>query len=255
MPVLARHVLCFTGAWSSFDGLAKRVREVGGPDFSVDLEFSTLRPDPRVPAAFAASVDRVRPSFDEVDTAAVREHRAVAYVLSPPMAPAAARDVSARALRLVGALLESGEATAAKGESAGIAHGKARWLELARAAEQDAVSRAHALRLAWVRRPLLAREDRVLYSCGMHLLGEPDVEVRSDLEPLDAVRWIDSFLGYLLIEKPARGLRDGETFRPSEADLRHVLRARPCGRYAADDFFYNPHGYWSLWEPWAHGDA
>ncbi len=89
----------------------------------------------------------------------------------------------------------------------------------------------------------------------MHLLGDADVAVRSDLDSRDAVRWIDAFLTYLLTEKPARGLRDGETFRPSDEDLRHVLRAHRCTRYPRDAFSYNPFGYWHLTEPYAVGQA
>jgi hypothetical protein len=215
----------------------------------LDQQFSILEPDPRMPKAFEASADRVEPSFGDDDRAAVAAHRAVAYVLSPPFDAQAAPEISARMLKLVAALLARGGATGAKGESAGIAHGKARWIDLAETSEQDAVSRMHALRLAWVRRPLLDRGEGVYYSCEMHLLGDADVEVRSDLEPSDAVRWIDAFLGYLLLEKPPRGLRAGETFRPSSDDTRDVLRARPCTRYEDDSFFYNPLGYWNLTTP------
>jgi hypothetical protein len=249
MSVRARHVLCFTGSWSSLDDVAAIVREVGGSDFRLDRKYSVLEPDPRMGEAFEASADRISRSFGDDDRAAVAAHSAVAYVLSPRIEAPAAIDVSARALKVVAAMLSRGGAKAAKGESAGIAHGKARWLELAEQAEGDTVTRLHALRLAWVRRPLLDESPRVYYSCGMHLLGDADVEVRGDLEPLDAVRWIDAFLGYLVLEKPSRPVQEGETFRLSRDDAPHILRARPCtSRYEEDEFFFNPHGYWSLVE-------
>lgn len=202
-----------------------------------------------MPRAFEASRDRVVSSFEEEDEAAIARHRAVAYVLSPPMDPNGAQEISARMLRVIGALLDGGGATAAKGESSGIAHGRKRWLAMAkRAASSDVLERAAALTDAWVRRPLDDEDRGVLYSCGMHLLGEPDVEMPRLIEPMEAVRWIDALTIYLTAEKPRGGLRDGETFRPTEDDARRVLRARPCERYEDDDFFHNPNGYWNLGE-------
>ncbi len=145
--VLARQVICFTGSWSSFDGVARLVHDVGGANFKLDREFSSLTPDPRMPQAFEASIDPVSPSFSEQDRHAVLAHRAVAYVLSPPMEARASIAVSARMLKVVAALLDVGGATAAKGDSSGLGHGKARWLELAGRTEKDAVSLANALRL------------------------------------------------------------------------------------------------------------
>lgn len=78
------------------------------------------------------------------------------------------------------------------------------------------------------------------------LLGEPDVEMPRLIDPIEAVRWIDALTIYLTAEKPDGGLRDGETFRPTEDDARRVLRARSCERYEDDDFLFNPNGYWNL---------
>jgi hypothetical protein len=240
-------VVCVLGTWDALGPVSRLVSEVGGPGFSLDTEYSQLAPDARMGRAFEASADRVHPSFGEEDRQAVAEHRAVAYVLSPPLSPREAPELSARMLRLVAALLGAG-GVAAKGESSGIAHGARRWRELAEGCGSgDVLARGMALRDAWVRRPLVER-DGALYSCGMHLLGEPDVELPSELEPLEAVEWIDALGLYLLTEKPARGLRPGETFRPSAEHPRRVLRLRPCERYEEDDFFFNPYGYWDLRE-------
>ncbi|MBS2013887.1 MAG: hypothetical protein JST00_13440 [Deltaproteobacteria bacterium] len=257
MAVRARHVLCFLGGWRDFDVVERTIRAVGGEGFALDDEYSALAPDPRMPRAFEASRDRVTPSFGDDDQAAVAKHRAVAYVLSPPMTPEAAPEISARMLRLVGAMLggdgsplaPSDRATAAKGESSGIAHGRDHWVSLAASVtSDDPLERAAALTSAWVRRPLDDEDRGVFYSCGMHLLGEPDVEMPRLMEPMEAVRWIDALTIYLAAEKPEGGLRDGETFRPSEEDARRVLRSRACERYEEDDFFFNPNGYWNLVE-------
>ncbi len=248
MSVRPRHVVCVLGKWKSLDEVEKVVTSVGGDGFALDEEYSIEAPDPRMKRAFEASRDRVRPSFDESDEKAIAEHKAVAYVLSPHMEPKDAQAVSARMLALVAALLEAG-GTAAKGESSGIAHGRTRWMELAkRVKDGDPLERAAALLEAWVRRPLEDDDRAVHYSCGMHLLGEPDIELPSEMDPLDAVFWMDALGIYLAAEKPEDDLRDGETFRPNEEHPRRILRAVACERYEEDDFFFNPYGYWNLSE-------
>jgi hypothetical protein len=249
MTVVPRHVVCVLGTWTSFDDVERVVREIGGEGFALDDDYSMLGPDPRMQRAFDASRDRVTPSFTDEDWAAVKKHRAVAYVLSPPIPKARAEELSARTLAVTAALLEAG-GTAAKGESAGVAHGRARWLGLARRLrEGDALARAAVLAATWVRRPLEDEDRGVYYSCGMHLLGERDVEVPSAMEPLDASQWIDALCIYLLAEQPEGGLREGETFRPTAEHPKRVLRAAPCERYDEDDFFFNPYGTWSLVDP------
>ena len=70
----------------------------------------------------------------------------------------------------------------------------------------------------------------VLYRCGMHLLGAPDVEVEAG--PLDeAIALIDSLAGYLLTEERARQIGDGEGFRLDRDAPRWI---------------FNPYGYWRL---------
>ena len=244
-----RHVVCVLGDWKSFDDVERIVREVGGEGFALDDDYSMLGADPRMTRSFEASRDRVTPSFTDDDWAAVKAHEAVAYVLSPPLEPAEAKAISGRMLATTAALLQAG-GTAAKGESAGIAHGRSRWLGLAeRYASGDALTKAAVLSAAWVRRPLGDDDRGVFYSCGMHLLGEPDVEIPDAAEPMEAVTWMDALCIYLLAEKPEGGLREGETFRPTEEHDRRVLRHRACDRYEEDDFFWNPYGYWTLGAP------
>jgi hypothetical protein len=157
-----------------------------------------------------------------------------------------AEEISGRALLLTAALLQEG-GVAAKGESAGIAHGRARWLELcdkdvAAGQAADDHQKATTLYRTWVRRPILDEEEGVYYSCGMHLLGHRDLEIDSALEADAAVQWIDLLGLYLLADKHRRPVKDGEGFRLGESGPRRVMRFRPCLRYASDDFFYNPYG-------------
>lgn len=241
MTVEPRHVICLLGGWKSFDPLDALLAKFDG--WTLDREFSILDTDDRMPRAFEASGDRFVP-LAKSDRTAIEKHRAVAYVMGPRLARETSAGVSVTALKLVAAAFEAG-ATAAKCESSGIAHGKAHWKELAKdAAKKDPHTRAGALLRAWVCRPI--SDDEVLYSCGMHLLGEPDVELAPTGDAIADVELMDLLAIYQLAEKPARGLTDGEGFRPTEDSDRYVLRAKPCERYPGDDFFFNPYGYWLL---------
>ena len=161
-----------------------------------------------------------------------------------PLPPKLARDLATVSLSLVARAFDVG-ARAVKGESSGIAHGADRWRELARRSG-DPEARDLALYQAWVRRPL--GSGRVTYTCGMHLLGERDVEVLEE-EPTnegEALAWLDAFALYLLTEAGPNALQPGHTFRPWPDAVRRRLSVEPCTRYDADDFFHNPHGYWRL---------
>lgn len=271
--VYPRHVLCVLGSGLDFDVVEKVVAEVGGPGFSVDLERFQQAHDPRMPRSFDASLANV--SFTESDWGAVETHDSVVYVLSPPMRQNNAFDlhrrvmvghgdgvfeevwdrtfdVSRRMLAVTAALLRSG-ATAAKGESSGLAHGRERWLTLAdRAAEaRDREMLAVILFHAWVKRPLL--DGSLLKSCGMHLLGAPDVQIDIGSpagKPLPAtlvgevVDLIDEVALYLLTERRAREMSDGEGYRSTPDGPRWIMERHPCLGYEEDSFFFNPYGYW-----------
>lgn len=245
--VTPRHVICALGNWRDLDEVEAVVRQAGDSQFRLDREFSQLCPDSRMTRAFEASYDRVAPSMTDDDWYAVQKHNAVAYVLSPPIQKDSADRISGLALSLTAALLQRG-GVAAKGESAGIAHGRAHWLQLAEdyrraQAENDGHTACATLYRTWVRRPLIDRDETVYYSCGMHLLGDRDVEVESTWELSDALDWMDALGLYLVADRPTRPLKDGEGFRVTNDGPRCVMRLRPCRRYEEDDFLFNPHGY------------
>jgi hypothetical protein len=245
--VQPRHVLCVLGNWTRLEAVEEIVRAGGGPGFTVDREYSQLAFDIRMPRAFEASADRVAPSLSAEDEAAILDHAAVAYVLSPPMPAEQAIEVSTQALAVVGSLFENG-ALAVKNDSSGVAHGAARWRELAtRAAGGDAGRQRSALYQAWVRRPI--EGDGELYSCGMHLLGLRDGAIASALGARQGLHWLDMLALYQLIDVPDRGLREGEDFRLAPDGPRRTLRATPCRRYESDDLFHNRYGYWQLTDP------
>lgn len=228
--------------------LAEMERVAGGfGGFVLDREYSETEPDPRMPGAFEASGAAV--SFEDADWDAVEDHDTVGYLLSAPMMRELAADTSRRLLDATAALLRAG-ATAVKSESSGLTHGRARWLDLAERASGAADEElAAALVSAWVKRPI--RDGDLLYSCGMHLLGAPEVEIEDgdDLAPGDARTHLDALALYLLTDPRAEEIEDGAGFRLTEDAPRWILRT---GDYDPDDFDdldFNPYGYVRLTRP------
>lgn len=240
----SQHVMCVVGADLDLDKCAEIVAEVGGPGFDLDADYSQRDPDPRMAEAFEVSADLVVPSFTDEDRAAVAEHQAVAYILGPSAASYEGFAVTRRMLAVVAALLQNG-GTAAKSESSGIAHGRDRWLHLASVAgaASDRAGQAPPLYAAFVRRPLSS--GLVYYSCGLHLMGEADVEITA-ADDDRGLEWMDGLARYLLIDRGSARIRDGDTFGLQADSPRRVLRHRACTRYRDDDPFYNPWGYWRL---------
>lgn len=244
---LTRHVICILGHWRNLDGVDAVVQQMGAHDFKLDREFSQVLPDSRMITSFEASYDRVTPSMTENDWQAVKGHTAVAYVLSPPIPKEKAVNISGLTLKLTVELLKSG-GVAAKGESAGVAHGRKTWLklaaDLAQARERNDAHEAGAiLYRTWVRRPLLDNNSGVYYSCGMHLLGMPDIEIDNSLDLNVALQWMDLLGLYLVSDGPTRPIKDGEGFRLKNEGPRRIIHFRPCERDDPNSFFFNPYGY------------
>jgi hypothetical protein len=240
---IPRHVLCVLGSGLGLSEMERIAAGFGG--FVLDREYSEAEPDPRMPEAFEASMAAA--SFGEADWAAVESHDTVGYLLSAPMMRDLAADTSRRLLEATAALLRSG-AAAVKNESSALTHGRDRWLALAdRAAGAQDEGLAGALVAAWVKRPI--HDGEVLYSCGMHLLGAPEVEIEVDEERMTEdrlpglVAHLDTLAVYLLTDPRAEEIEDGAGFRMAEDAPRWVLRTGTCDRYDEDDLFFNPYGY------------
>lgn len=229
-----RHVLCFLGKQGQLDAL-KGAAVAGiaemAPGFSVDDLYSQDEADDRMPQSFGVCWDRVHPAgWTEADEAAVEQHGCVLYLLGPSMKPADSIDVSAMALRLTVHMLDHG-AVAAKGESAGVAHGLVRWRELGAelAAAGDRIARGNVCRLAFAKRPLGG--DEFLTSVGFHLIGLPEVYVSEDLgNELDLSHAMDRVANEMLRTDVATVL---ERYR---AELYEV------DSYDEEDFKFNPYG-------------
>lgn len=246
MSVQPRSVICVLGRWDSFAPVQSIVDNVS-PGFTLDLDYSQLEPDERMKDAFKASLDRSHPTIYGGEWRTMDSHTSVAYVLSPPMKKSESESISATALLLIAELLKKG-GVAAKSESAGLAHGRDHWLELARryrkaTKDGDAHAASATLYRAWVQRVVHDEDTNSFYSVGMHLLGHRDAEVDDDLEIPEAVKWIDLMGLYLVADKPKRALRNGEGFRFSPSEPRRIIELVDCNRYAEDDFFFNPYGY------------
>ena len=96
-------------------------------------------------------------------------------------------------------------------------------------------------------------DGEVYYSCGMHLLGEADVELApgstAEPEPELLLEWVTTMeiaSYYLLTEQPEHGVQDGEGFRIAQDAPRWIMNRMECERFEEDDFFHNPYGYWRL---------
>jgi len=234
---LPRIVLCLVGD-ARFAAQAEALLR------SEKIEHEVRGADPRMLRSFEAAACRVEPSFAESDRVAVATHTNAVYVLSANFTAGAAI-ATARAMLAVGArLLEECSGAAMKCESSGIAHGKAKWLELARAsARPDVVEATRAAVRAFVQFPIGDRER--LWTCGMHLLGRPDLiadraVLRDDFE---VARLFDTFCIYLLAEcGEERHFASGNTFQCDAASPRFRATWEPCQGYDEDEFFFNPFG-------------
>jgi len=206
--------------------------------FSIDRTYSQGRPDPKMQWSFEVCRDRVSPNaWSPADEDAVIHHKSVLYVLGPPMNQSKTIAFSAAALRIVEELIDAG-AIAVKGESAGVAHGLARWQQLADECKKAART-SHGLaltpamsricRLAFAKRPLAS--ERYFESVGFHLVGLPEVYVAKSLgSDRDAVRLVDDVAD----EMAKRGV--DETLR------KRKLSVSCTSSYAEGDFKFNPYG-------------
>ncbi len=235
--VKPRHVLCFLGgenARAHLSEAASNAIKQFATGFTVDTKYSLDRADPVMERSFGVCWDRVEPNaWTPADEAAVVNHKSVLYVLSPPMTPETAVTISTAALFLMEAVMTAG-AVAVKGESAGVAHGLARWRQLALQASAamtkgDDFALSRTCRLAFAKRPL--ESEKYLESVGFHLVGLPEVYVAKNLgKTLEVVALMDA-------------VADDMTRRGVDA----VLKERKAmlsfaSDYAPDDFKFDPYG-------------
>jgi len=209
--------------------------------------------DDKVGPAFEACARCFDPSLGAEDFASIADRAGVLYVLSKNFAPHQAPAVSRSYLELGRRLLEAG-GLALKCESSGIGHGRSHWLELAEMA--DGPYSWYALFRAFVQHPIKNGDDS--YTCGMHLLGQPELIVSNTLvleaygSAVDPVyQIVDLFRNvavYLLGECPVGEFRSGQTISTAADAPSFQVRWEACTTYDEDHLFFNPYGRWRFAE-------
>jgi hypothetical protein len=217
------------------------------------VEHEWRKHDERMLSAFKASTNRSDPSLSKADLANIDGHARVLYVVSSNFTASDAPGECRKFLSLGHRLLEAG-ALAMKCESSGIAHGRARWIELAQ--EAEGADPWPALFRAYVQSPIQDGDD--YHSCGLHLLGQPDLIVSGTLlrdtynstkdHGWAAVNLFGAFGCYLLAECAPGQFGSGHTFSQDAESPRFRVRWEECTGYEEDDFFFNPFGRWRFAE-------
>ena len=209
-----------------------------------------------MPRAFSASSDIAPATFTQEDMDAVLKHCSVAYILSPPIHENAAQ-ISGDCLSLVERLFTSGEALAIKSDSAGITHGKTRWLRLAKVYHRaksknlsDEISMC--LYQAWVQKGLIDNNRKEYYSTGMHLLGCPDISIElsskapTEEELISCFDWQNEFGCFLACQSNTDFIQDGDLFKLGDRAECRSISLEKCYRYRPDNYYFNPFGVYRM---------
>jgi hypothetical protein len=238
-PIKPRHIMCFLGNWKSIEEVNIVVKALG-KGFELDREFSIMKNDDRMKKAFEASADRVSPSMQADDWTAIEKHTAVAYILSPPIDREKSVQIAVQAMVMMSNMLRAGKAVALKHDTAGLAHGKTRWLEILDKARASKGQDVFAPMIeATVRRPIA--DKQALYSCGAQLLGVRDVEIVGEKDERKAAQMIDQLINAQL--RAGYNAPAPEAMRLGMSGKAATIAVTRTKRYEEDDFFYNPYGY------------
>ena len=240
---LPKMILCIPGG----DDLRARC----GPILEQEKVEHEFRPhDKNMLQAFKAS-STTWPAFTAEDFARIDGHTTMLYLLSENFVAGAAPSVAKAFLSLGRRLLEAG-GIAIKCESSGISHSIARWSRLDDSANRSPDDKWSALFHAYVAYPIGGNTE--FYTCGMHLLGVPDLIVsRSIIEtsvavgasPASATIELFRIFGlYLVSECPVGKFVSGHTFSIDRDAPRYRIVWEPCTGFADDSFFFNPFGRW-----------
>lgn len=253
---LPKIVLCLLSHLDAKPQLEEMLNEA-----KVDYEFGER--DARMEETFRGVEFGTRPSLKREDFEAIADHSLVLYILSNGYPKASAFQASTWFLLFGCKLLEAG-AVAMKCESSGIAHSRARWLSLAETCKRnfsnhpeveigDAVAGLYtALFEAYVQYPIGSAKD--YWSCGMHLLGQADVIISTDLvkkalansdSPLQDVAYLfNAFCLYILGESSESHFESGGIFHPDSEFPSLKVVWEECEGYPEDDLYFNPYGRW-----------
>jgi hypothetical protein len=249
--MLPRIVLCVLGDETFPARAAEAVPKAG-----IELEAGPA--DPRMLGAFRAAASPWEKPLSPLEIAGIAGHRSVVYLVGPAMTAADAPVVALDFLASAAKLFEAG-AVAIKSESSGLAHSRQRWLELAAAATgasdtdpEAQYRRWSALFSAHVQYPIAA--DDSYYTCGMHLLGHPDLIVETAAAErlwgakgmARSAELLESLALFLLAECPPGTFGHGHRFSTGNGEPSFLVLWEECTSYEEDDFFFNPFGFWRL---------
>jgi hypothetical protein len=227
------------------------------------VEYEFREHDERMLRAFEVSRSQLQPSLTDADFAAIGRHTSVLYVLSENYTAQQSAAVCARILHLGHQLLDAG-GIAIKCESSGVAHSSGQWRKFDENVRWNLAQPSGGagdpwvtLFTAYVQAPIGSEDD--FYSCGMHLLGQPDMIVSHalmreamDEQPTPAHVDLALFRGfaiYVLSELHGRWFTAGHTFSLTAEAKRFRMLWEPCTGYDEDEFFFNPYGRWRFAEP------
>lgn len=208
--------------------------------------------DPDMTLSYIAAISRMMPTITEEDLAAIEGHQSVLYLAGPELDEG--EDLLGPVMDAFGMIdlfLKVG-AISAKCESSAIAHGAASWVRLYAELREahgdgDASGLVQVLNQAFVQGQI-RNDDGVLYSCGHHLLGCPEIAVHEsdcdDEVPAEALLIILGQYQHPLND--TNPLQDGEDAPLPPHFPRFTSHHQPDGTLPPDDLFHNPWGFWRL---------
>jgi hypothetical protein len=230
---LPRIILCAVGDASFAHAASKLLGDSG-------VEFEVRERDSSMERSFAVACR----TLSREALSRIGRHSHVVYALSKALEAQHAVEAAGQFLKLAASLCEHCGAYGIKCDSSGIAHENDTWLRLAASCEAES---PWELVDAFVQ-PLIG-DSREVWSCGMHLLGRPDMiaqldQLPTELRSLAAFRELSlTFATYLLCEcSGTRYFSSGSTFRCNSESPRVRVLFELCQGYDEDDYFHNPFG-------------
>lgn len=205
---------------------------------------------------------RMLPTLTEAQGDAIADYELVLRAQGPSYVAKDAPVNSYDGLQVIAALLELG-IDVVYCASAFLGHSAENWKKMAQYA-QSAFKQKGASTLgfwmplfqAFVQFPIEQR--RQVFTCGMHLLGKPEVIVAFDvLEKIfltgseiseEARGYIESFCLFQLAQCPDGHFLSGNTFSVGAGGPRLRASWEPCTTFGEDDRRYNHLGQWRLVE-------
>jgi hypothetical protein len=194
-------------------------------DSNTVLDIEIEPPDPRLEAAFKAAGAHW---VSARDLKRIRQHKQVIYLVGE-----CGSDTRAGVFMLAASAVLRAGGHSVKVESSGLAHSRAKWLQLT---HNHYLFRAHEAFVLYV-----TGDD--VFSCGMHNLGLPDAIIRSNASS-NPVALLRTFTYYLFTESPV--VRNGQTFAAAKGEPGYRLFHEASSPYPPGDLFANPYGVWRL---------